>query len=161
MIKPKKVKLTYHARLRLDERKKPNNYYNTKNLMKSSCKWFTKEDFIEKSALYLHSLYVCRKSRQMGYLTDGNIEVLYNKSTGIAITVLKLKEKFLPINRYIKPEIIEHINKRERAKMKIQSSNKLIIFFKGEKLWKNVCIKKKMKKLKQLKQKKAKNKIVK
>ena len=35
-----------------------------------------KDDLIPESALYLHCLYVCRKSNQMGYITDGELEVV-------------------------------------------------------------------------------------
>jgi len=106
---PNEIKLTLHARERLEERNKNNYYYNTKNLMKSPCKWYTSDDLIEQSALYIHSLYVCRKAKdKMKYLTDGNIEVLYNKDTGIAITIMEFKEKFLPITQYIKPEILSN-----------------------------------------------------
>lgn len=111
---PKKLKLTPHARTRLQERKDPDIQYDTRDLMKSSCKWFTTKDFIEKSKLYQHSLYVCRKSIQMGYLTNGKVEVLYNKGTGVAITVMEVKEKFLPITQYIKPDILGEINKKKR-----------------------------------------------
>lgn len=102
---PKEIKLTRHAQQRLEERKNntDNNYYNTKNLMRSNCKWYGKGDLIPNTAFYLHCLYVCRKSNQMGYITDGNIEVVYNKNTGIAITVMEVKEKFLPVKQYIKP----------------------------------------------------------
>ena len=114
---PKEIKLTRHAKLRLKERKNSNSY-NTKNLMRSSCKWYGKDDLIVNSALYLHCLYVCRKSNQMGYITDGNIEVLYNRGTGVAITIMEVKEKFLPITQYIKPEYLEQIKiKKEKKKM--------------------------------------------
>ena len=116
---PKEIKLTRHAQQRLTERNTLNNIYNTKNLMRSSCKWYGKDDLIPESALYLHCLYVCRKSKQMGYITDGNIEVVYNKGTGVAITVMEVKEKFLPITQYIKPEYLKQIElKKERKKMK-------------------------------------------
>lgn len=110
---PKEIKLTRHAQQRLEERKNSDISYNTKNLMRSSCKWYGKDDLIPESALYLHCLYVCRKSSQMGYITDGDIEVIYNKGTGVAITVMEVKEKFLPITQYIKPEILEEIEKRK------------------------------------------------
>lgn len=110
---PSEIKLTFHAIDRLKERNSTNNYYNTKNLMKSNCKWYTKDDLIPQSALYLHCIYVCRKSKQMGYVTDGNIEVLYNKNTGVAITIMEVKEKFLPIVKYIKPEVLEKIENRK------------------------------------------------
>ena len=116
---PKDIKLTRHAQQRLAERNTLNNIYNTKNLMRSSCKWYGKDDLIPESALYLHCLYVCRKSKQMGYITDGNIEVVYNKGTGVAITVMEVKEKFLPITQYIKPEYLKQIElKKEKKKMK-------------------------------------------
>ena len=116
---PKEIKLTRHAQQRLAERGSSSNIYNTKNLMKSSCKWYGQNDLIQKSALYLHGLYVCRKSKQLSYMTDGNIEVVFNKGTGVAITVMEVKEKFLPITQYIKPEILEKIKrKKENKKMK-------------------------------------------
>ena len=116
---PREIKLTRHAQMRLEERKNPDNYYNTKNLMKSSCKWYGKDDLIKNSQLYLHCLYVCRKSNQMGYITDGNIEVVYNRNTGVAITVMEVKEKFLPITQYIKPETLKEIErKKEQRKMR-------------------------------------------
>lgn len=120
---PKDIKLTRHAKLRLKERKNANNY-NTKNLMRSSCKWYGKDDLIPNSALYLHCLYVCRKSKQIGYITDGNIEVIYNKGTGVAITIMEVKEKFLPITQYIKPEYLEQIKiKKEKKKMEKLETN--------------------------------------
>lgn len=116
---PKEIKLTIHAQKRLEERKDPKNHYNTKNLMKSPCKWYRKDDFIKNSKLYLHCLYVCRKSKQLNYITDGNIEVIYNMNTGVAVTVMEVKEKFLPITQYIKPEILKQIErKKEIRKMK-------------------------------------------
>ena len=116
---PKDIKLTRHAQQRLVERNTLNNIYNTKNLMRSSCKWYGKDDLIPESALYLHCLYVCRKSKQMGYITDGNVEVVYNKGTGVAITVMEVKEKFLPITQYIKPEYLKQIElKKEKKKMR-------------------------------------------
>lgn len=116
---PKDIKLTRHAQQRLAERNTLNNIYNTKNLMRSSCKWYGKDDLIPESALYLHCLYVCRKSKQMGYITDGNVEVVYNKGTGVAITVMEVKEKFLPITQYIKPEYLKQIElKKEKKKMR-------------------------------------------
>ena len=116
---PKEIKLTRHAQQRLTERNTLENMYNTKNLMRSSCKWYGKDDLIPESALYLHCLYVCRKSKQMGYITDGNIEVVYNKGTGVAITIMEVKEKFLPITQYIKPEYLKQIElKKEKKKMR-------------------------------------------
>lgn len=121
---PKEIKLTRHAQQRLEERKS-SNIYNTKNLMRSSCRWYGKDDLIKDSKLYLHCLYVCRKSNQMGYITDGSVEVIYNKGTGVAITVMEVKEKFLPITQYIKPERLQEIErKKEHRKMK-KSNNKI------------------------------------
>jgi ribosomal protein L37AE/L43A len=115
---PKEIKLTKHAQQRLRERRN-SIIYNTKNLMRSSCKWYGKDDLIPESGLYLHCLYVCRKSNQMGYITDGNIEVIYNKGTGVAITIMEVKEKFLPITQYIKPEYLKQIEiKKEKKKMR-------------------------------------------
>lgn len=106
---PNEIKLTLHARERLEERNKIHNYYNTKNLMRSSVKWYVKDDLIPQSALYTHCCYVCRKAKnKFGYMTDGNIEVLYDKAAGVAITVLEIKEKFLPITQFIKPERLEN-----------------------------------------------------
>lgn len=122
---PREIKLTRHAQIRLEERKNSSIDYNTKNLMKSPCKWYGKDDLIINSNLYLHCLYVCRKSNQMGYITDGNIEVVYNRNTGVAITVMEVKEKFLPITQYIKPEYLKQIElKKEKKKMK---KSKIII----------------------------------
>ena len=122
---PREIKLTRHAQMRLKERKNSSIDYNTKNLMKSPCKWYGKDDLIRNSNLYLHCLYVCRKSNQMGYITDGNIEVVYNRNTGVAITVMEVKEKFLPITQYIKPKYLKQIElKKEKKKMK---KSKIII----------------------------------
>lgn len=116
---PKEIKLTKHAQQRLAERKNSDVYYNTKNLMRSSCKWYGKGDLIPNTALYLHCLYVCRNSKQIGYMTDGRIEVVYDKGTGGAITVMEVKEKFLPITQYIKPSYLKEIEiKKEKKKMK-------------------------------------------
>lgn len=118
-ILPKEIKLTLHAQQRLFERKGVEKY-NTKNLMKSACKWYGKDDLIPESSLYIHCLYVCRKARnKMGYMTDGNIEVLYDKNANVAITILEVKDKFKPITQYIKPEYLKEIElKKERKKMK-------------------------------------------
>lgn len=117
---PKEIKLTLHAQQRLLERKGDTNLYNTKNLMKSSVKWYGKDDLIPESSLYVHCLYVCRKAKnKMGYLTDGNIEVLYDKNAKVAITILEVKDKFKPITQYIKPEYLKQIElKKEIKKMK-------------------------------------------
>ena len=65
--------------------------------MRSSVRWYTKDDLIHDCALYRHCCYTTRKSNQIGYMTDGNIEVIYNKETKTAITVLVVKDKFKPI----------------------------------------------------------------
>ena len=115
---PSEIRMTDHARMRLLERKSNENIYNTRNLMRSSVKWYGKDDLIPDEALYRHCCYTTRKSNQMGYITDGDIEVIYNKETKIAITVLEVKEKFKPITRYIKPEILKQIEiKKENKKM--------------------------------------------
>ena len=116
---PKEIKLTFHAQQRLEERRHQNNIYNTKNLMRSSCKWYNKGDIIPDSAFYRHCLYTTRKSKQFGYLTDGNIEVVYNKNTGVAVTVIEIKEKFKPITQYIKSDVLNNDKrKKENRKMK-------------------------------------------
>lgn len=127
-VLPKEIKLTRHAQQRLEERNNSNNHYNTKNLMRSSVKWYGKDDLIPETALYLHCLYVCRKSNQMGYITDGNIEVVYNKGTGVAITVMEVKEKFIPVTQYIKPEYLKQIErKKELKKMRRKSETSIEI----------------------------------
>lgn len=119
---PMEIKLTNHAKQRLLERKINENIYNLKNLMRSSVKWYRKEDLIENKALYRHCCYTTRKSSQMGYITDGDIEVIYNKNTQVAITVLAVKDKFKPITKYIKPEVLQQIQiKKENKKMKKSS----------------------------------------
>lgn len=105
---PKELKLTRHAKQRLSERNNDHKHsynYNMDDLMKTVCKWYTTDDLIKNSNLYAHSLYVCRKAKdKFGYITDGNIEVLYDKNANVALTILSIKEKFLPIDRYIKNE---------------------------------------------------------
>ena len=113
---PSEIQLTSHARQRLEERKAPDNYYNTKNLMKSSCKWYGRDDLIHNSALYKHCCYVCRKSNQFAYITDGNIEVIYSKERKCAITILEVKEKFIPVTKYIKSEVLEHTEAKKEYK---------------------------------------------
>ncbi|MCI8272659.1 MAG: hypothetical protein HFJ55_01070 [Clostridia bacterium] len=58
---PKEIKLTQHAKQRLNERKdsdKYSNYYNIKNLMRSSCKWYGKDDLIQQSR-FIFTLFIC------------------------------------------------------------------------------------------------------
>lgn len=116
---PTELKLTLHAQDRIRERN--NNFrYNTKNLMKSSCHWYGKDDLMLNSKLYIHCMYVCRKAkRKMGYLTDGNIEVLYDKEAKVVITVMEVKEKFKPVTQFIKPGLLRQIEvKKENKKMR-------------------------------------------
>ena len=115
---PKDMKLSPHARQRLLERKDADMKYNTSNIMRSSIKWYGKDDLIHDCALYRHCCYTTRKSNQIGYITDGDIEVIYNKGTHVAITVLEVKDKFKPITQFIKPEILRYREKKkERIKM--------------------------------------------
>lgn len=118
-ILPKEIKLTLHAQQRLLERS-GSETYDTKNLMKSSVKWYGKDDLIKESSLYIHCMYVCRKAKnKMGYITDGNIEVLYDKGAKVAITILEVKDKFKPVTQYIKPEYLKKIElKKERKRMR-------------------------------------------
>lgn len=136
---PVNIKLTLHAQQRLLERKGIEKY-NTENLMQSQVKWYGKEDLIPESSLYVHSLYVCRKAKdKMDYITDGNIEVLYDKNSGVAITILEVKDKFKPINQFLKDNNIENNENNEI----INIGNEIIKYCKlytsliGEKLNKN------------------------
>lgn len=121
---PDEIKLTYHAQQRLEERNLIEYKYNIENIIKSPCKWYGKDDLIHDCALYRHCCYTCRKSNQIGYITDGEIEIIYNKITKIAITILNVKDKFKPIIQYIKPELLNEIKiRKEKIKM---SQNKFI-----------------------------------
>lgn len=104
---PSEIKLSPHARERLRERNNLDRNYNTHNIMKSSVKWYNKDDLIHNSSLYKHCCYVTRKSNQMAYVTDGNIEVIYSKNTHVAITVLEVKDQFKPITQYLKPTLLK------------------------------------------------------
>lgn len=116
---PKEIKLSPHARQRLEERKDTNIKYNKQNIMRSSVKWYGKDDLIYDCALYRHCCYVSRKSNQIGYITDGDIEIIYNKGTHVAITTLEIKDKFKPITQFIKPEILNREKEvKENRKMK-------------------------------------------
>lgn len=87
--------------------------------MRSSVRWYTKDDLIHDCALYRHCCYTTRQSKDIAYITDGNIEVIYDKSTKVGITVLQVKDKFKPITQYIKPEVLKQIEiKKENRKMK-------------------------------------------
>ena len=125
---PKDMKLSPHARQRLLERKDVDMKYNTSNIMRSSVKWYGKDDLIYDCALYRHCCYTTRKSNQIGYITDGDIEVIYNKGTHVAITVLEVKDKFKPITQFIKPEILRYMEKKkERRKMKTETNQKICV----------------------------------
>lgn len=116
---PSEIKLSPHARQRLEERKDDNSIYNMKNIMKSSIKWYGKDDLIHDCALYRHCCYTTRKSKNIAYITDGNIEVIYDKNTKVGITVLEVKDKFKPITQYIKPEVLKQNEiKKENRKMR-------------------------------------------
>lgn len=118
---PKDMKLSPHARQRLLERKDVDMKYNSYNIMRSSVKWYGKDDLIHDCALYRHCCYTTRKSNQIGYITDGDIEVIYNKGTHVAITVLEVKDKFKPITQFIKPELLKQRElKKERRKMETE-----------------------------------------
>lgn len=118
---PKDMKLSPHARQRLLERKDVDMKYNTSNIMRSSVKWYGKDDLIYDCALYRHCCYTTRKSNQIGYITDGDIEVIYNKGTHVAITVLEVKDKFKPITQFIKPDLLRLRElKKERRKMETE-----------------------------------------
>lgn len=126
---PKDIKLSPHARERLEQRKDMNMKYNTQNIMRSSVKWYGKDDLIHDCALYRHCCYTTRQSNQVGYITDGDIEVIYNKGTHVAITVLEVKNKFKPITQFIKPEILKlkyREKKKEQIKMKKETELKPI-----------------------------------
>ena len=125
---PKDLKLTLHAQERLEQRKDNIYIYNTKNLMRSNCKWFNLDDLIPQSKLYLHARYTCRKSKnELRYLTNGEIEIIYNKKTGIGVTVLEVKDKFKPIQQYLKPTVLEMIELRKENKMRKKSEPKMSI----------------------------------
>lgn len=125
---PKDMKLSPHARQRLLERKDVDIKYNTSNIMRSSVKWYGKDDLIHDCALYRHCCYTTRKSNQIGYITDGDIEVIYNKGTHVAITVLEVKDKFKPITQFIKPEILRYREKKkERRKMETETNQKICV----------------------------------
>lgn len=115
---PSEIKMSPHARARLEERKDINMKYNKQNIMRSSVKWYGKDDLIHDCALYRHCCYTTRKSSQIGFITDGDIEIIYNKGTHVAITVLEVKEKFKPITQFIKPDrLSKSKNKKEKIEM--------------------------------------------
>ena len=107
---PKKLKLSLHAGSRLEERKEFNNLYLKKHISDSHCTWYNKNEFIRDSAYYRHCCYICRKSKDFSCMTDGRIEVIYNKNTNVVITILKVKEKFLPVTQYLIDYKVEKYN---------------------------------------------------
>ena len=114
---PKELKLTLHAQTRLKERHQDVNY-DMSNIMNGTHKWYSTEDLIPNSKLYIHAQYVCRRARQkLAYLTDGNIELLYDKGAGVVITVMEVKEKFQPVTQFIKPELLKKENSEMRRKV--------------------------------------------
>ena len=122
---PKNMKLSPHARQRLLERKDASKRYDVSNIMRSNIAWYGKDDLIYDCALYRHSCYVTRKSNQIGYITDGDIEVIYNKGTHVAITVLEMKDKFKPITQFIKPKKLKYEEmKKEHVRMKKETELK-------------------------------------
>lgn len=121
---PITMKLTEHARQRLLQRKSSYDYYNLDDLMKSGCRWYTKEDFIQNSGLYCHCSYVCRKAHKMKYITDGKIEVIYDSNTEVALTVMEVKEKFLPITKFLRPELLQE-NKEKGGTENMNMKNKV------------------------------------
>lgn len=94
-----KIYLSPHAKERLKERS--HIKYDMDNILNSECKWYTKDNIIQNSNYYLHSLYVTRKAKNLGFVTNGDVEVLFNTDTGVAITVFEVKDKFKPITKYI------------------------------------------------------------
>lgn len=42
--------------------------------------------------------------------------MLYDKNAGVAITIMEVKEKFLPITQYIKPEVLRHVKEKKEIK---------------------------------------------
>lgn len=119
---PNEIKMSPHARARLEERKDINTKYNKQNIMRSSVKWYGKDDLIHDCALYRHCCYTTRKSSQIGFMTDGDIEVIYNKGTHVAITVLEVKEKFKPITQFIKPDRLSK-SKKKKEKIEMEKTN--------------------------------------
>lgn len=128
---PVDIKLTLHAKQRLLERKGIEKY-NTENLMQSPVKWYGKDDLIPESSLYVHCLYICRKAKdKMDYITDGNIEVLYNKDSGVAITILEVKDKFKPINQFLKDDKIENKEVNNEDNEIINIGEEIITYYKS------------------------------
>ena len=117
---PNEIKLSGHAKKRLEERREEGNVYNVRNIMRSPVKWYTKEDLIHDCALYRHSCYTTRQSKDLMYITDGSIEVIYDKNTKVGVTVLSVKDTFKPITQYIKPEILNKIKEKKENKKRMK-----------------------------------------
>ena len=115
---PKKVKMSRHAKLRLEERKQIENLYRKKHIIDSPCIWYKKEDFIVDSAYYRHCCYICRKSKDLSCITDGRIEIIFNKNTKVVVTILRVKEKFLPITQFLIENKTEKYNIVQRSEPK-------------------------------------------
>lgn len=132
---PRRIKLSLHAKQRLEERKKLNNLYRKKHLIDSPVIWYHKEEFIVDSAYYRHCCYICRKSKDLSCMTDGRIEIIYNKNTKVVITILRVKEKFLPITQYLIDNKVEKYNivRREDIPKKPMTSKELF-----RKCWKSL-----------------------
>lgn len=107
---PKKVKMTKHAKLRLEERKQLENLYRKRHIIDSPCIWYGIEDFIVDCAYYRHCKYICRKSKDISCMTDGRIEIIFNRNTKAVITILKVKDKFKPITKYLIEHKVEKYN---------------------------------------------------
>ena len=77
-----------------------------------------KEDFIVDSAYYRHCCYICRKSKDLSCITDGRIEIIFNKNTKVVVTILRVKEKFLPITQFLIENKTEKYNIVQRSEPK-------------------------------------------
>ena len=89
---PSEIKMSPHARARLEERKDINMKYNKQNIMRSSVKWYGKDDLIYDCALYRHCCYTTRKSSQTGFIADGDMESISNRGTHVALAVLEVPD---------------------------------------------------------------------
>lgn len=117
---PNEIKLSDHAKRRLEERKEKGTIYNVRNIMRSPVKWYSKEDLIYDCPLYRHSCYTTRQSKDLMYITDGSIEVIYDKNTKVGVTVLPVKDTFKPITQYIKPELLNKIQEKKENKKRMK-----------------------------------------
>lgn len=117
---PNEIKLSDHAKRRLEERREKGTIYNVRNIMRSPVKWYSKEDLIYDCPLYRHSCYTTRQSKDLMYITDGSIEVIYDKNTKVGVTVLPVKDTFKPITQYIKPELLNKIQEKKENKKRMK-----------------------------------------